>query len=552
MDAEFKRLMGLLAGYPLAMEVVLANLAKQSTAEILAALNAANVDLNVGGDDKTNNILKCVEYSHSNLSPQAQKLLVCLAPFNGFFVRDFMPQYAEHLQQYEAFQTYDFSQFDAAIQEAINWGLLSAHESSIPGFLSIQPIFPFFLSIKLNDLDEATRFALNNGFNNFYRSQANTYHRLMESQDAQAKKGGAVFCRLEYENLYNSLKDSLHDQEDLSVYRCLSAYLFFANDIEALLNLTNFVCKVAEGFSQNTLAGDIGFELGDVFQRRGVISLRLRDLALAESSHLKSIDLARNNVSATQEQKQLGIAANYHQLGYIYQLKEDYKKSLEYHDRALKIQVEYKDFWAQAKTYHHLGILAYTQGEDDKAREYYQKSLDIKENELNDPLGQASTLHQMGMLSQTQGNFKEAERYYQKAIFIKRKYGDSTHIAETYGRLGTLYHELEDYGKARDFYQKSLDILIRYGDIPSQAFIYSQLALLAEDLNELEQAKAHYLRSLQVCIDFDNQEHTDFLIRSFARLYQTTQDNRLLAAVAQCLSTTPIEVQQLFAAAASE
>jgi len=44
-DAEFGRLMKLLAGYPLAMEVVLANLRQQSPKEILEKLQAADVNL---------------------------------------------------------------------------------------------------------------------------------------------------------------------------------------------------------------------------------------------------------------------------------------------------------------------------------------------------------------------------------------------------------------------------------------------------------------------------------------------------------------------------
>ncbi len=92
-DPEFARLMQVLAGYPLAMEVVLANLKQQSPAEILAALQAADVDLDVNDKDKTKSILKCVEYSHSNLSPEAQKLLLCFAPFSSFIDRSEIPNY---------------------------------------------------------------------------------------------------------------------------------------------------------------------------------------------------------------------------------------------------------------------------------------------------------------------------------------------------------------------------------------------------------------------------------------------------------------------------
>ena len=67
-DAAFGRLMKVLAGYPLAMEVVLGNLARQEPEAVLQALQTADVgSLDEGGEERTNNIVKCVEYSHSNL-----------------------------------------------------------------------------------------------------------------------------------------------------------------------------------------------------------------------------------------------------------------------------------------------------------------------------------------------------------------------------------------------------------------------------------------------------------------------------------------------------
>ncbi|MFM7383153.1 MAG: CHAT domain-containing protein, partial [Microcystaceae cyanobacterium] len=121
-DGDFGRLLKVLAGYPLAMEVVLPNLSRQSPGEVLAALQAADVDLDTGSEDRTRSILKCVEYSHSNLSDAAQKLLLCLAPFSNFIDRSDLPNYATQLQKLEPFQDYDFSLFDGAIQEAIHWG----------------------------------------------------------------------------------------------------------------------------------------------------------------------------------------------------------------------------------------------------------------------------------------------------------------------------------------------------------------------------------------------------------------------------------------------
>jgi len=78
-DKDLSRLLKLLDGFPLALEIVLANLVRQTPAEILTALQAGDIALDAkdgpdGKDkrDKTESILRCIEYSHSNLSPDAQ------------------------------------------------------------------------------------------------------------------------------------------------------------------------------------------------------------------------------------------------------------------------------------------------------------------------------------------------------------------------------------------------------------------------------------------------------------------------------------------------
>ena len=84
-DEDLRKLIKLLDGFPLALEVVLANLAHQTPTEVLAALQAGDVSIDPKSDsqEKTESILRCIDYSHSNLSPEAQQLLLCLAPFTS-------------------------------------------------------------------------------------------------------------------------------------------------------------------------------------------------------------------------------------------------------------------------------------------------------------------------------------------------------------------------------------------------------------------------------------------------------------------------------------
>ena len=184
-DSDFIRLMQVLAGYPLAMEVVLANLKQQSPTEILAALQAADVKLDVPSEDKTKSILKCLEYFHGNLSPESQNLLLFIAFFSGFINRNIIAVYAKQMQKLEQFKDYAFDKFDPAIQEAINWGLLL--EVSNTSWLTIQPIFPYFLKTKLDTIDDTTREALQEGFKNHYQDLVDYYRQLMPQKQKSSK-----------------------------------------------------------------------------------------------------------------------------------------------------------------------------------------------------------------------------------------------------------------------------------------------------------------------------------------------------------------------------
>jgi nucleoside-triphosphatase THEP1 len=286
-DGDFQKLMKLLAGYPLAMEVVLANLQKQTPQEILQGLQAADVNLDVASEDKTKSILKCVEYSHSNLSPEAQKLLICLAPFSVFIDRRYIDNYINQLQELEPFQDYQFDKFDDAIQEAINWGLLSPMDKDLP-WLTIQPVFPYFLKTKLATVDAVTCEALQTGFKNHYLGLADYYNQLMESKDAQERQLGILFCRLEYENLYNGLQICLDKQESISIYFCLDKYFELINDNPSNLKLAETVCQRLDNYSTAFIKSELGYQIAFAISRLGNCQLTAQQYKESQKSYEKT------------------------------------------------------------------------------------------------------------------------------------------------------------------------------------------------------------------------------------------------------------------------
>jgi hypothetical protein len=134
---------------------VLANLARQTPTEVLKALQAGDVTINTGDSEKrTENILRCIDYSHSNLSQEAQQLLLCLAPFTSVIWQDMLDQYTTYLREQPALSTLPFERWPEVIREAQNWGLLSP-DPDISRFLRPQPILPYFLRTRLHTSEQA-------------------------------------------------------------------------------------------------------------------------------------------------------------------------------------------------------------------------------------------------------------------------------------------------------------------------------------------------------------------------------------------------------------
>ncbi|MBD2621647.1 tetratricopeptide repeat protein [Microcystis flos-aquae FACHB-1344] len=502
-DDYFKRLMKLLAGYPLAMEVVLANLKRQSPEEIWQGLQLAEL-VNVGDKDKTNNIIKCVEYSHSNLSEEAQKLLLCLAPFSGVIFRGVIRQYSQRLQQLEPLQGYQFDQFDAAIEEAIHWGLLSPMSEELPSFLTIQPIFPYFLKTKLKELAPETQAAIWEGFKNHYRDLAGYYGNLLNSKNPQEKQWGILFCRWEYENLFNALQICLEKQESFGFFTCLDNYYKVTSDSVTRAKFMESLCQSIEKYPPEFLQTEFGYEMGFAFHRYGSGLLDIKQYNLAKNYYEKALQAYQSLSQIEERTKQSYISTTLHQLGYLAQQLREWEQARLYYQQALKIYIEYGDRFSQARPLHNLGAVAAELREWEQARLYYQQSLEIF-IEYGDRYEQAGTLHQLGIVAQELGEWEQARSYYQQSLEIFIEYGDRYEQAKTLHNLGGVAAELREWEQARSYYQQAIEIKIEYGDRYEQAGTLHQLGRVAEGVGEWEQARSYYQQAIEIFIEYGDR-----------------------------------------------
>ena len=530
-DPEFNRLMKLLAGYPLALEVVLANLKRQSPAEILEALAAADVSLDSGSDDKTKSILKCVEYSHSNLSPDAQKLLLCLAPFSGFINRNGIPHYIKELQKLAPFEGYSFDRFEEALDQAITWGLLSPIDSGFRQLLTIQPVFPYFLKTKLAELDDAIRTALEQGFKSHYRELASDYQNLMESREPQQRQMGLIFCRLEYENLYPALLICLDKQEGIDIFFCLFDYFWFSNDFQSALELSQLVNRALEAYPAELRTGEMGLEMAIALERLALCYLEAKNYPQARESYQQVLELYQDLSGIEERNRQQNLASTYHQLGIVNQKMREFPEAQQFYQQALAIFIEYGDRYSQASTYHQLGTVAEELRSLPEARQFYQQALAIT-IEYGDRYSQAKIYNQLGGVAQELREFPEARQLYEQALAVYIEYGDRYSQAKTYHNLGRVAEEMHEFAEARQFYQQTLAIYIEYGDRYSQAKTYNQLGNVAQAMWELPEARQFFQEALAI-------------FREYGDLHSMASTYHNLGTVSQKLCSLP-EARQFF------
>ncbi|NJM58907.1 MAG: tetratricopeptide repeat protein [Synechococcales cyanobacterium RU_4_20] len=266
---------------------------------------------------------------------------------------------------------------DGAVQEAIDWGLLTPVDAENPNLLTIQPVFPYFLKTKLAAQDEAFQQALRLGFKNHYEGLAGSYNQLMGSKEPQQRQMGILFCKLEYENLYNALQIALERQESPGIFLKLDFYHRVQNDTNNRLPLAQSVCEVLRNYPITLKSGSVGAEIVMAFDRLSECYLNLQkyeNARVAYSQTLTTLDELRD---IDNQWKQIAKASTYHQLGTVAQELREFEQARTDYQQALQIKIEFGDRYSQASTYGQLGLLAKAEGQSEEAMQQLFQALTI-------------------------------------------------------------------------------------------------------------------------------------------------------------------------------
>ena len=386
--------------------MVLANLKGQTPTEVLKALQEGLAGIDKGdSQSKTESILRCIDYSHSNLSPEAQGLLTCLAPFMSVINAEFLPQYTERLRQQPSLAHLPFDRWPDVLKEAVNWGLLSPHPD-VPSLLRLQPIFPYFLRTRLHAPEQAeTRRAVEAAFHDHYDDLSAAIYQSLKSKDAVQKQWGQALAGLEFENIATALSIALESQISiLSPYRVLSNYVDTTQDHRRGLELGEMVLARLKAYPADKLAGRLGAEFAGVLDNIAGRQLSLKQYTTAEATYRRALSMFMGLTFLGEKEKAVMSAGIYHQLGMVAQEQRQWAQAEQHYREALTIYIEFNDRYAQARTYHQLGRVAQEQRQWQQAREYFLQSLVIFVEDIRTPIVVALALRSLARIWKASGD----------------------------------------------------------------------------------------------------------------------------------------------------
>jgi Tfp pilus assembly protein PilF len=498
-DPKLPELLKLLDGFPLAIEVVLANLTHQIPAEVLVALQEGNTDLQVGTSEKrTENILRCVDYSYRNLSAEAQQLLLCLAPFTSVLSKDLLGMYVGALQHQPALADLSFSIWAEMIQEAEQWGLLSP-DPDMPSYLRMQPVLSYFLHQSLASQEEL-HIAVETAFYEYYVALSQFLLGLLGSNQSQEQQIGLLMTNYEYENMLTSLQFALREKISLlAIYSPLEVYLKRREDYQHGQDLDRLLLAGLEVHPLGSQAEPLQMEWLIILNGIANRQMFIKQYEFAKKLYLNILKIFES-MSFKEKQRFPLPASIFHNLGNVAQEQRQLEQAEQYYQRALQIYVEFKDRYLQGRIYHSLGTVAQERRQWQQAKSYYLQALQIL-IESEHRYEQARTYHQLGIIAQEEQQWKEAENYYQQAL--------------------KLYVEFED----------------RY----SQAAVYNNLGIIAHEQRQWDREEENILEALHISLEFNDTHHSFIIFRSLARLWQERKTTGLLKSIAAIMGA-PQEV----------
>ncbi|PID89744.1 MAG: hypothetical protein CSA05_00720 [Bacteroidia bacterium] len=229
----------------------------------------------------------------------------------------------------------------------------------------------------------------------------------------------------------------------------------------------------------------------------GILNRQIGRLDTAITYLSKSLELEKKFVP----QNEIYIANIYHQIGIAYIEKLEHNLALENLNESLRLHKKHKEnisSYEFGKLYNSFAICYARKNDFEKSLSYHEKALKFRKDST---LEQASTYQNMAISYINLNKLKLGIDLLEKAIEINIKFWGKAHliIGDLYGNLGSAYGKKGSHKIAISYFQKAIEIkekALREGRYTDIANEYFGLALSNEKLGYTDKCFEYLQKAL--------------------------------------------------------
>ncbi|HZH31413.1 MAG TPA: tetratricopeptide repeat protein [Pyrinomonadaceae bacterium] len=220
-------------------------------------------------------------------------------------------------------------------------------------------------------------------------------------------------------------------------------------------------------------------------------------------------------------------ATSFNNVGSVYGQLGDYKRSLEYAEKALEIRREVlsERHPDTAASFHNVGIAYGQLGEHKRSLEYAEKALEIRREVLSERHPDiATSLNSIGTAYWNLGDNKRNLEYSEKSLEIYRELFGERHpdTATSFNNIGTAYGQLGDYKRSLEYTKKALEIRreVLSERHPDTAASFNNIGMAYGRLGDYKRNIEYVEKALEIYRELlgDKHPHTIFFVGNLVSL----------------------------------
>ncbi|MGZ8260404.1 MAG: ATP-binding protein, partial [Caldimonas sp.] len=502
--AIVQRIVALLDGLPLAIELAAARIRVMSPAQLVERLSDRFALLAGARSaaDRQATLRGAIDWSWNLLLPWEQSALAQCAVFEGGFTLDA----AEAILDLSAWP--DAPSIVDAVQLLVDKSLLrtwmpvdqTRHELD-------EPYFGMYLTIHeyaAEKLDasgaDRRRAAEKRHGRHFARFGADDRVQALYRHGGGARRRALTF---ELDNLVAACKRAVaHGQSEIAV-ATLGA-IWEAVNRQGPFDLAIDLGKQVDGLQQidPTLHAAALIVVGRASVAAGRLEQACAPLELA-------LALARSaNDPAREAEVQTRLANAERQRGRMEEARRHAEQAL-----ALRSALGQSDGVA----FYELGVVQRQTGAMQEARTTYERALAI-DRDLGDGYAQAHVLNSLAIVHAEQGRFDDARAQFESALALSRELGDRRQEGLVLGNLGSLNVEQGRLGLGREQSEAALAIHRDTGERIEEGQTLANIALLDKVEGRVENARANFSAALAIARDAGNRRQEGVVLGQLGAL----------------------------------